>query len=216
MIPLLLDLLESREYHVRLTLLHHLRHFAPLCDQEELMGVVLPEVLVGLKESKDELVAATLHALGDLVPLLGADTVMGMPTPRRQVFTDAQPRVSNVTCLSEMCGVQCLKINVWCTMPGVQTLSGHSPVSHLPLQTAPLSPNAQQVPPSSSSAGALKGPPSARKNTPPASPSRSRAKKSREERMKEMKEKREQQRLERMARSKLGESGGQMGELELC
>ena len=57
------------------------------------MDVLLPEVLVGLKDNNNELVAGTLHALGDLIPLLGADTVMGTPTPRKQIFTDAQPRV---------------------------------------------------------------------------------------------------------------------------
>ena len=91
LVPLLLDLLESREYHVRLTLLDHLGHFAPLCDHEDLVSVVLPEVLVGLKDTSDDMVRATLRALGELVPLLGADLVMG--TSRKQVFTDAQPRV---------------------------------------------------------------------------------------------------------------------------
>ena len=90
-IPVLLNLLESRDQHVRLILLAHLGGYAPLCEREELVGVVLPEVLVGLKESSDEVVGATLHALGDLVPLLGGDLVMG--TSRKHIFTDAQPRV---------------------------------------------------------------------------------------------------------------------------
>ena len=60
------------------------------------MGVVLPEVLVGLKDSSEEVVSGTLHALGDLVPLLGADVVMG--TSRKHVFSNAQPRVCVCTC----------------------------------------------------------------------------------------------------------------------
>ena len=55
------------------------------------MGVVLAEVLMGLKDTSEELVAATLRGLGELVPLLGADVVMG--TNRKQLFNDAQPRV---------------------------------------------------------------------------------------------------------------------------
>lgn len=98
-IPLILNLLESRECHVRLILLAYVGSFAPLCDQEDLEGVVLPEVLLGLKETRDDVVQATLHALGDLVPLLGADAVMG--TSRKQVFTDAQPRVSQSVHLKE-------------------------------------------------------------------------------------------------------------------
>ena len=90
-VPLVLNLLESRDYHVRLTLLAHLGGYAPLCDHEDLVGVVLPEVLMGLKDTSEELVAATLHGLGELVPLLGADVVMG--TNRKQLFNDAQPRV---------------------------------------------------------------------------------------------------------------------------
>ncbi len=90
-IPVLLNLLESRDQHVRLTLLAHLGGYAPLCEEEELVSVVLREVLVGLKDSSDQVVGATLRALGDLVPLLGGDLVMG--TSRRHIFTDAQPRV---------------------------------------------------------------------------------------------------------------------------
>lgn len=77
---------------MRLTLLSHLGGYAPLCSNEDLVGVVLPEVLVGLKDTSDEVVRATLHALGELVPLIGADLVMG--TSRKHIFTDAKPRVS--------------------------------------------------------------------------------------------------------------------------
>ncbi len=97
MIPILLNLLESRNQHVRLTLLAHVRGYAPLCEEEELVGVVLPEVLMGLKDNSDEVVKGTLHALGDLVPLLGADVVMG--TSRRHIFSDAQPRVCLYVCV---------------------------------------------------------------------------------------------------------------------
>ena len=50
-----------------------------------------------MHESNDEMVQATLHALAELVPLLGAEAVMG--TTRRNSFTDAKPRVSCETLL---------------------------------------------------------------------------------------------------------------------
>ena len=100
-IPLLLNLMESREYHVRFTLLPHIKDFASLCTQEDLVGTVLPEVLIGLRDNSEELVQVTLHALGDLIPHLGADLIMG--TSRKQIFTDAQPRVSPIWCIVGHC-----------------------------------------------------------------------------------------------------------------
>ncbi len=41
---------------------------------------------------KDDIVQATLHALADLIPLLGAEVVIG--THRKHIFADTKPRVS--------------------------------------------------------------------------------------------------------------------------
>ena len=43
-VPLLLNLMESHDYHVRMVLLEHLVQFTPLCPREELVGSLLPEV----------------------------------------------------------------------------------------------------------------------------------------------------------------------------
>ena len=59
--------------------------------------MVLPEVLVGLNDTRGEMVTATLHTLAELVPLLGPEAVIG--TTRRQVFIDSQPRVSVCMCV---------------------------------------------------------------------------------------------------------------------
>lgn len=53
------------------------------------------QILVGMRDDHDELVAATLSALATLVPLLGASVVMG--TSRKRVFTDVQPRKARIT-----------------------------------------------------------------------------------------------------------------------
>ena len=59
------------------------------------MAIFHIQVLLGLRDSHDEMVEATLHALGYLVPLMGADAVIG--AERKSVFTDAKPRVSLLT-----------------------------------------------------------------------------------------------------------------------
>ena len=50
---------------------------------------------MGLKEVQPEVVQATLHALGDLVPLVGPEAVIG--TTRRPIFADTKPRVSSLS-----------------------------------------------------------------------------------------------------------------------
>ena len=96
-LPLLLNHLESRELHVRMTLLAHLPSFACVIHQQVLVGTVLPEVLVGLNDTRGEVVTATLHTLAELVPLVGPEAVIG--TTRRQIFVDSQPRVRVFGCL---------------------------------------------------------------------------------------------------------------------
>jgi SCY1-like protein 3 len=49
------------------------------------------QLLVGIKDNDDDLVAKTLRALADLVPLLGAATVIG--GKRGKLFTDGRPKV---------------------------------------------------------------------------------------------------------------------------
>ena len=53
------------------------------------------QILLGLKERDDEIVAATLHALSCLVPILGSATVMGTSKTRRSIFTDSKPKVGS-------------------------------------------------------------------------------------------------------------------------
>lgn len=47
------------------------------------------QLLVGIKDTSDELVAATLKALADLVPLLGSEIVIG--GKRAKLFNDGRP-----------------------------------------------------------------------------------------------------------------------------
>lgn len=88
-LPRLITLFQSRKSHVRLILLQHLEYYVELCSEDTLEDIVLPETLIGLHEEDDLLVAATLKGLGVLVPLLGAEVVMG--TQRKNIFSDSRP-----------------------------------------------------------------------------------------------------------------------------
>jgi SCY1-like protein 3 len=58
-------------------------------EVEELKNHILPELLVGIKDTNDNLVCATLRALADIVPILGAAAVIG--GNRGKLFTDGRP-----------------------------------------------------------------------------------------------------------------------------
>ena len=68
------------------------RHFSGYCHlfhQVLLEEEVLPQLLLGIRDSNDSLVADSLRALADLVPILGASRVIGKN--RRKVFSNGYP-----------------------------------------------------------------------------------------------------------------------------
>lgn len=50
------------------------------------------QLLVGIKDTNEQLVSVTLRALADLIPVLGAAVVIG--GKRAKLFTDGRPKVS--------------------------------------------------------------------------------------------------------------------------
>jgi SCY1-like protein 3 len=50
------------------------------------------QLLVGIKDTNEQLVSVTLRALADLIPVLGAAAVIG--GKRAKLFTDGRPKVS--------------------------------------------------------------------------------------------------------------------------
>ncbi len=66
---------------------------------------ILPQLLLGIRDDSDQIVAATLKALADLVPLLGADTVVGAKY-RRKVFRDGTPGEVSVTAKMAVCHIR--------------------------------------------------------------------------------------------------------------
>lgn len=94
--PRLLQLFGVRDSQIRMLLLIHFTKFVHVFTHEELSQHILPELLLGIKDTDDELVASTLICLSELVPILGADTVVG--GKRSRIFTDGRPKTqANLT-----------------------------------------------------------------------------------------------------------------------
>lgn len=88
-IPKLLQILCVRDAQIRLLLLEHFHNYMNCFSKEELQFHILPELLVGIKDTNDHLVAMTLRVLADIVPILGAVAVIG--GKRGKLFNDGIP-----------------------------------------------------------------------------------------------------------------------------
>ncbi|GAB1598012.1 protein-associating with the carboxyl-terminal domain of ezrin-like [Argonauta hians] len=94
-IPELVNIFKVREVHIRLLLLKYFHYYVELFDKEEIEEVIFPQLLLGLRDVNDKLVSASLHAIADLVPILGGVTVIG--GPQKQYFKECNPKdVQNV------------------------------------------------------------------------------------------------------------------------
>ncbi|KAJ4426407.1 hypothetical protein ANN_27221 [Periplaneta americana] len=103
-IPRLLQMFCVRDAQIRLLLLAHFSSFCHSFSEEQLRTLVLPELLVGIKDTNEQLVSVTLRALADLVPVLGAAAVIG--GKRAKLFTDGRPKIHIMYSVTHRSGVQ--------------------------------------------------------------------------------------------------------------
>jgi SCY1-like protein 3 len=77
-----------------LILLEHFHLYVNSFTKEELVDEILPQLLLGIKDVNDLLCTKTLLCLADLIPLLGAEKVIGKN--RRKIFADGRPQQNDV------------------------------------------------------------------------------------------------------------------------
>lgn len=93
--------------------------------KEDLTEHILPQILLGVKDTNDLLVTKTLICLADLIPILGATVVIG--ENRKRVFADGRPQ-----------NVEDLQLSNW-TQPrsitpvitNIDVLSGSPPMDNV-------------------------------------------------------------------------------------
>ncbi|EDO34375.1 predicted protein [Nematostella vectensis] len=91
-VPILSKLWTIKDLHVRMILLRFFPFFVGAYDTEALETFIMPQMLIGLRDTDDSLVSATFHALAALVPLLGGEVVVG--GQRQKYFTEGRPKFS--------------------------------------------------------------------------------------------------------------------------
>lgn len=88
-VPRLMNIFYVRDAQIRLILLEYFNHYVRFIGVDDLQEQLLPQLLVGIKDTNDHLVAATLRCLADLVPILGSAIVIGRN--RGRIFADGRP-----------------------------------------------------------------------------------------------------------------------------
>lgn len=93
-VPKLKQVFRVLDVQIRLILLEHFHLYVNTFSKEELVDEILPQLLLGIKDTNDLLVTKTLLCLADLIPILGASQVIGKN--RRKLFADGRPQQTEV------------------------------------------------------------------------------------------------------------------------
>uniref|UniRef100_U5EYE9 Putative transferase transferring phosphorus-containing groups n=1 Tax=Corethrella appendiculata TaxID=1370023 RepID=U5EYE9_9DIPT len=89
-IPKLKQVFCVHDAQIRLILLEYFSQYVDYFTEEDLKEHILPQLLLGIKDTNDVLVAKTLLCLADLVPILGSAIVIG--GKRTKLFSDGRPQ----------------------------------------------------------------------------------------------------------------------------
>ncbi|XP_073823857.1 uncharacterized protein [Musca autumnalis] len=92
LMPHILKMFRLKDAQIRLILLEYFMEFVRLLSKEDLEVNILPHLVVGMQDTNDVLVAKTLRCMADLVPILGAATVLG--SQRTRLFSDGRPQAA--------------------------------------------------------------------------------------------------------------------------
>lgn len=90
MVPKIKQVFCVLDGQIRLILLEHFPLYVNTFTKEELVDDILPQLLLGIKDTNDLLVTKTLLCLADLVSILGANLVIGKN--RTKIFADGRPQ----------------------------------------------------------------------------------------------------------------------------
>ncbi|XP_013103524.1 protein-associating with the carboxyl-terminal domain of ezrin [Stomoxys calcitrans] len=96
LMPHILKMFRLRDAQIRLILLEYFMEFVRLLSKEDLEENILPHLAVGMQDTNDVLVAKTLRCMADLMPILGAATVLG--GQRTRLFSDGRPQAAISDC----------------------------------------------------------------------------------------------------------------------
>ena len=93
-VPKLKQVFRVLDVQIRLILLEHFHLYVNTFSKEELTEEILPQLLLGIKDTNDLLCSRTLLCLADLIPILGASQVIGKN--RRKLFADGRPQQTEI------------------------------------------------------------------------------------------------------------------------
>lgn len=85
-LPHIMKLYFVHDYKIRLLLLQYLPHYGSFITKTRLKKILLPQILLGIKDSDQELVSLTFRAIAVLIDIFGVITVLG-GTNRSRYFT---------------------------------------------------------------------------------------------------------------------------------
>jgi len=93
-IPLICKMYCVRDLQIRLLLLQYLPNYAPLISKACLRQFILPQILLGIKDTNDELVSLTFKSLSHLINIFGASFVLGA---RVKLFSSGIPKLNELS-----------------------------------------------------------------------------------------------------------------------